>query len=111
MNIRHSSALALIAWYMMVPPVDRQTMKVLDKAPLGQWEIYGRFDTTEDCEREINRSVRSFAGNQSSSNSPDLIALGLARCIASNDPRVKPIQLKPAGASEHPSGNAGWHLH
>jgi len=111
MKIRHTSALALIAWYLMVPPIDRQTFKVLNKAPLEQWEIYSRFETTDDCEREINTSVRSFAASQSNPNNPDLIALSLARCIASNDPRVKPIQPKPAATSENPSGQAGWHLH
>jgi hypothetical protein len=70
MNPRHAAALALVGWYLMVPPVtsDGRTQK---DAPLSRWYIASNFETKEECEQ-----VR-----QASS--------GSAICVASDDPRLK----------------------
>jgi hypothetical protein len=44
MNPRHAAALALVGWYLMVPPM-YQHHEIDDKAPLSQWRIIQSFDT------------------------------------------------------------------
>ncbi len=66
MKVRHAAALALVGWYLMVPPVGQDPgalgkwvpeiwnppparwSPVLD-APFGQWENKGSFDLAKDC--------------------------------------------------------------
>jgi hypothetical protein len=51
MNLRHAAALALVGWYLMVPP---STGGKLDtKAPLPQWINEGAFDRADDCESRV----------------------------------------------------------
>jgi hypothetical protein len=67
---RHSAALALLGWYLMLPPVtsDGRTQK---DAPLSRWYIFSSFETKEECEQV--RQVSSAS----------------AICVASDDPRLK----------------------
>jgi len=53
MNLRHAAALALIGWYLMVPPL-RDT-GIDTSVPLAQWNISGSYDTASDCESSKNR--------------------------------------------------------
>ncbi len=50
MNPRHAAALALVGWYLMVPPTSGTTL------PIGQWDHVGSFDKIDDCE-----DMRNFA--------------------------------------------------
>src|SRR5208282_990037 len=56
MNPRHAAALALVGWYLMVPPptVDLSTRLPTTKpnldAPLRYWDTFGNFDSAQDCE-------------------------------------------------------------
>ena len=69
MNSRHAAALALIGWYLMLPPVnsDGRTQK---DAPLWRWYIFSSYETKQACEKE--RQV----------SSPSTI------CVDSQDPRL-----------------------
>lgn len=109
MNLRHGAALALVGWYMMVPPTlgdsswacgrgliadlyqsfyGRSDPKacemvfdtpVLD-APLSQWEKVAPFETLSDCEAE-NQRRRSVW--------PSSVLERSTECIATDDPRLK----------------------
>jgi hypothetical protein len=65
MRIWHAAALALLGWYLMVPPVVQRPggcdpLTVKGEAPLIEWEQFRSFDSAEICEAAkeelINRS-------------------------------------------------------
>jgi hypothetical protein len=81
MKPRHAAALALVIWYLMVPP----TIPVEPKAPLADWMRIATYNTANDCVREFFKHHRSPNGEH------DLIAETpvWARCVSSDDPRLK----------------------
>jgi hypothetical protein len=54
MNPRHAAALALVDWYLAMPPHIHRNGQVLvgvDRSPpLGQWGIADSFDTAAECQ-------------------------------------------------------------
>ena len=81
MKPRRAAALALVIWYLMVPP----TIPVEPKAPLADWMRIATYNTANDCVREFFKHHRSPNGEH------DLIAETpvWARCVSSDDPRLK----------------------
>jgi hypothetical protein len=49
MRLCHAAALALVGWYLMVPPVDKDN--VLLNAPISQWVEDSVYDTADACGR------------------------------------------------------------
>jgi hypothetical protein len=100
MKPRHAAALALVGWYLMSPLVDHKAEKLLYEAPLTYWEHEGSFDTAAECERKLRDNMRVMSNltmsnltMKSTDRSPGY-NLGLnsalaAKCIASDDPRLK----------------------
>ena len=104
MKLRHAAALALVGWYLMVPPnqagwacgqsfaavlshqlfgtgddklcAHYSSLPDLD-APLSQWHQAGEpFETLSECEEVRDKRLKE----------PGMM---LAKCIASDDPRLK----------------------
>jgi hypothetical protein len=51
MNVRHAAALALVGWYLLVPPSTSPYYNQHDLwAPVSQWKIVERFETAMACE-------------------------------------------------------------
>jgi hypothetical protein len=48
MKLRHAAALALVGWYLMVPPENGTAVNV--DAPLSKWFVRTAHDTTSDCQ-------------------------------------------------------------
>ena len=87
---RHAAALALVGWYLMVPPVDGQR-RTLTNAPLTRWSRVRTFDSEHAC-KELHASLlKSFKGhtfdNFEQAVQADRVFHG--RCIATDDPRLK----------------------
>jgi hypothetical protein len=62
-NLRHTTALALIGWYLIAPPgLDPRTQNtglfVDASAPVAQWEILARYASKVKC--ELGRRDRLF---------------------------------------------------
>jgi hypothetical protein len=104
MNPRHAAALALVGWYLMYPPSQADTSwicgrspsaefarnglgwgkscqelaRLLDSgAPLSQWLQAGEpFETLSECEEVRDKRLQEPG-------------MTFARCIASDDPRLK----------------------
>jgi hypothetical protein len=61
MSLRHATALALVGWYLMVPPPNtdpKRPQALIDgAAPISRWVVRGEFDSERDCEtaRDILR--------------------------------------------------------
>ena len=86
MNPRHAAALALVGWYLMIPPRtahDQQTFD--DRAPLARWFVFSVHDAAHECEgaKFLNREGHKQSGD------PMKAALDSAQCIATDDPRLK----------------------
>jgi hypothetical protein len=107
MNRRDAAALALVGWYLLIPPVfspmgsNPRSSNDLT-APLNRWDILGRhFNSEESCSKEKQR-LRSEAPKrlEFAREHPDqdpnsnIVAVAqawqLAECVATDDPRLKP---------------------
>ncbi|MGD0119685.1 MAG: hypothetical protein ABSD30_16580 [Candidatus Binatus sp.] len=113
MNLRHTAALALVGWYLMVPPAsDWKRFQATEEvssyfahlrpfypAPFEKWKKLGEFYSQVNCEstREFivrhdgkveSRPMPSNASLASIPNAKQYQA-NQATCIASDDPRLK----------------------
>jgi hypothetical protein len=55
MDLRHAVALALAAWYLMVPPLKGQSSSGYGAdydAPLSQWTVLTPFDSASACDAQ-----------------------------------------------------------
>jgi hypothetical protein len=111
----HAASLALIGWYLMMPPV--QDYGAPPKTPLSQWDQAGAFDTAAACEagladlwdcgqdlqnndkggtvkeacEKIAKSKTLFVKLDTPGNSGKeklVYQLTNVRCIATDDPRL-----------------------
>lgn len=109
----HAFAVALVGWYLMVPPLGVDTKVESMRggvdfgAPLWTWFLSESFDTAKECEHarkekyvEASREERKIPLSElrTSPRLPILIEDMFNACIASNDPRLKPfpVQMSPA---------------
>jgi hypothetical protein len=76
MNPRHSAALVLLVWYLLVPPEDARYPN--KPAPLSRWTRSGNFQSAEKCDEHLESQLDRH----------DVKFIG-ATCIASDDPRLK----------------------
>jgi hypothetical protein len=95
MKTSHIAALALIGWYLMLPPVEALQVRsskdghshTIDwktpgkPPPLSAWSIDGSYDTTSACLEAKRKAILSVP--------PDAVApWKMAQCVASDDPRL-----------------------
>ncbi len=82
MNPRHAAALALVGWYLMVPPNGGGPVS-------GKWIINSSYDSAKECEKagEKLRENTQYVLRRN----PDApgIEFMAATCIATDDPRLK----------------------
>ncbi|MBI2962464.1 MAG: hypothetical protein HYY35_01810 [Deltaproteobacteria bacterium] len=103
MSHRHAAALALLGWYLVMPPEARQPRgqvspkgwskayrkdpgaalrRLYDvKAPLSRWAVVGSFETARQCNERRRQGVLA---------APQLTTIELSKCVASDDPRLEP---------------------
>ena len=106
MKFRHAAALALVGWYLMVPPWESCNGAFsggpCNPSPLVKWRIVESYDSLSKCEEvkagwiekgkmylaesEVrNRSRTSRMGIDAVDATRDMSAM----CVASDDPRLK----------------------
>ena len=85
MKLRHTAAVALMGWYLFVPPQTRTwwigAERYDDAAPLNKWTIERSFDKAEGCEA-ARLATEQQAGDAA-------IRMSHAVCVASDDPRLR----------------------
>jgi hypothetical protein len=85
MKPRHVAALALVGWYLLVPPRTKTWWigeeRYDDAAPLSRWTIERSFDKAEPCEA-ARLNTQQQAGDAAT-------RMNHAVCVASDDPRLK----------------------
>jgi len=101
-KLRHTAAIALLGWYLMTPPLNNVSYPDSD-APLKSWHLEKSFDSARECEAgrydpyvaaaqtekrllaehpEIKQGVDNYLRTRQNE-------LAAAKCIASDDPRLK----------------------
>ncbi len=91
MNYRQVAALALVGWYLMIPPIDPasrfdhsvKTQQLDLKAPLNTWSVADTFNTSGQCKAAI----------ASMNLKPNDFWYGKYQCASSDDPKLKGKQL------------------
>jgi hypothetical protein len=83
MKFCQATALALLGWYVVVPPAADPTL------PMSQWNVVHESDSDVDCR------VRALMARVNAKHPPNNGSWvrdpnSYAQCIASNDPRLKP---------------------
>jgi hypothetical protein len=108
MKPRHAAALVLVGWYLMMPPPYGPKTNP-GAAPLGQWTVFGRYDSARECSDERTKMIRvqsmallsDLVEGVSDANLPSLsLDFKHAQCIASDDPRLKEKQRRAARRGE-----------
>jgi hypothetical protein len=77
MNTRHAAALALMGWYLMVPPVHQERsgepLHLDSNAPISRWEVDelapSGYDTVAKCDQDLDH-LRDHAEKRAD-NSPN----------------------------------------
>ena len=83
MKLRHAAALALVGWYLMVPPLkSRGSMAVDASAPLARWHIFKSFDSVTECEALREKITKGEKDTEFYS------AILTSACVASDDLRL-----------------------
>ena len=87
MSLRHSAALALMGWYLMVPPYVWPYKQRDLTVPISQWKIVACFDTSNLCEdylQEMKDDPGAEGLKRMGEMGIGLFALKVARCIFSD---------------------------
>jgi hypothetical protein len=92
MKLCHAVALALVGWYLMVPPIPKGQIPDTS-VPLSEWSLSASFDTAKECEKGRVDNWSLFHKLSLAHPNPDTIsavqAAVEAACIATDDPRLK----------------------
>jgi hypothetical protein len=86
MNFRHATALALVGWYLMVPPGHNKAVDT--NAPLSRWAMFLSFDTAKECERAGDKLRAMFRDSPEFKSQGQQLSEAVV-CVASDDPRLK----------------------
>jgi hypothetical protein len=85
MNLHHAAALALVGWYLMVPPLTSDN-KIHDAAPIAEWQILDSFDTAQHCDDTRFRLMDASENTEAWRHERAL----RSACISTDDLRLKP---------------------
>jgi hypothetical protein len=114
MKPRHAAALALVGWYLIAPPLRSVEPELelhgeadydyLDEhAAYPDWKLISVLNTEAECEHVRDFAERRVAEDVFLNTDPELQQLGEAECMASDDPRLKGIDLHPLIPPPHSS--------
>ena len=90
MNLRRAAALALVGWYLMVPPPVGSNFDSFDKnAPLSKWRQPAAFDSAAACEQYRTEAIDTFQKRTDANGDYNVNLYIAGRCVTSDDPRLK----------------------
>jgi hypothetical protein len=79
MDLRHAAALALMGWYLMLPPYKADCQQVDTHSPLSAWTVARTFDSARGCKdyhRQLEITVAKD-GNSFQSKCHDKVVAGI----------------------------------
>ena len=85
--MRNAAALALVGWYLVVPPSVSKLSSERSMAALSHWTIIREFDAEKECDAA---RVESSKGDSTQGEYRGMPAEEIydAQCIATDDPRL-----------------------
>jgi hypothetical protein len=83
---RHAAALALLGWYLMIPPDDEG--RILPDAPLSTWVKSGSYDRAVECDKDLARAKEKPPREKDSLAKMIELEFTMAVCVSSDDPRL-----------------------
>ena len=104
MKSRHGAALAIVAWYLMIPPINADN-RVYAGAPLSRWRKSVSFDSAKECEASLKDAIENpmtpseyqaaadatlKAKMHPLSKSEMTRRMEESVCVSADDPRLKP---------------------
>jgi hypothetical protein len=51
MKLRHAAALAVLSWWLVLPPMTADRSQVMPNVPLVEWPVFGKYHSATDCEK------------------------------------------------------------
>jgi hypothetical protein len=89
MKPRHTAALALIGWYLIIPS-STLPPGVAYSQPLSKWAIVRGFDTADDCDDFLSTFFEDSRQKQALNMlEPTYRDYMFAKCINTDDPRLE----------------------
>ena len=106
MKPRHAAALALVGWYLMVPPDPASELATLE--PLHWWFQIGSFDSANGCQEARRMMIGRFMTDLQKDYRDTTAVHGMdafyySECIATDDPRIKLIPATPVPKTGKPN--------
>jgi hypothetical protein len=105
MKPRHAAVFALVGWYLIAPPIrnieqppryDESDYDYLDEhAAYPDWKLIYVLNTEAECEHARDVAKERVAKDVFLNTDPELQQYDEAECVASDDPRIKGIDLHP----------------
>lgn len=94
MKPHHAAAIALVGWYLMLPPSGSSPAGVISvriDAPMSEWSNFAAYDTASACEKErlAYQSQRLNTADHPREAAAAKWSFDSSLCIASDDPRIK----------------------
>jgi hypothetical protein len=96
MNLRHATALVLVGWYLIVPPVrvhDGQRgpeLGPVPSAPHSEWWKSKMIGSLAECQQKLDRMLyQSYHDPIPAEVAASEAAIRLAECVSTDDPRLK----------------------
>jgi hypothetical protein len=87
MKAHHAAALALVGWYLMLPPTGRDYPTGNVDAPLTQWlKRPTTYRSKDECEHVLDRDIRR---TNSQNRQVWVNIYKQAQCVSADDPRLK----------------------
>jgi hypothetical protein len=103
MKSRHATTLAIVLWYLMIPPIGADN-KVDSHAPLSQWRIGVGFESQKQCDDSLKDAIQNpmspaeYQAAASATRKAKMKPLSMSemtkrtaesQCVAGDDPRIK----------------------
>jgi len=82
MKPRHSAALVLVGWYLMVPPM-YEHQRIDENVPLSEWKVMDSFDTAAECNDFLTKVRTTITDPKIAKR------VMFSACIEPDDPRLK----------------------
>jgi|HubBroStandDraft_1064217.scaffolds.fasta_scaffold46531_2 hypothetical protein len=111
MNTRHAASIALVAWYLMIPPIGADN-NVDEHAPLLQWRKGVTFQSERECDDSLKDAIQNpmtpdeYQAAAKATRKAKMMPLSKSEmtkrtleslCVADDDPRIK-AKAKPSAA-------------
>ena len=88
MTLSSAASLALVSWYLILPPSLSKGSKEKSMTALSHWTVVREFDAEKDCDAERVKSSRgdSTLGKYRGMPPEEIYD---AQCVQTDDPRLK----------------------